>query len=150
MPGSLAGNEIREYVVPNTLTLPKLTPDLLRAGWLYGSETIYDIIKRDPGSKGHGTCMVVLAAGYLLGAAPRANIYLIKFTNEYWATSGPQIGWVQPRLELRAFEDAMQHIYDQVTTGGIPPHRSVVQVSHGRLGTTPILLIIKVLYVGYL
>ncbi|POS79147.1 hypothetical protein DHEL01_v202472 [Diaporthe helianthi] len=72
--------EVKTYVVPNEFGVPKLTPEHIEQGW----EPAPDIIDDDnPDLKGqgHGTS-VACAAGGLgeAGVAPRANLYLFKYT----------------------------------------------------------------------
>ena len=116
--------------MPNSITLPKLTDEQIAAGWKHGAENIDDVDARHSNGEGHGTCIASIAGGKSFGVARNASLYLIKWKNEYF--DGTQNKWITGNLELAALEDAMKHVYDQVTKGGIPPHRSVVQVAYGK------------------
>lgn len=66
--------DVKMYVPPNVVGLPKLTPKEVADGWEEGDELIDD---KNTDNR-HGTRVAGIAAGQEWGVAPKANLFLIK------------------------------------------------------------------------
>lgn len=119
---------ILTYVVPNAFTLKALTKEEYSEGWRYADEVIDDNVPRGH-DLGHGSAVACVAGGYTYGVASNANLYLIKMRNYYVnAMTGEKRRGGTP---LSALMNALQAIYNAVTSGGIDSTKSVINLSLG-------------------
>jgi len=128
--GELGDRQIRKYVVPSQYTLPKYSPGGKGQG---APDTIEDNLWTEDGPRytGHGAMMASIAAGKEFGVASRANLVFIKMINGFILDPQKPKEITQPRMRREAFIKALEYIYDQVTAGGIPPAKSVVEIALG-------------------
>lgn len=126
--GELGDRQILKYVVPNQYTVPKRPP------WANGKpvpDSIDDNIY--PTSQqlyeGHGATMASVAAGKKYGIASKANLVFVKMAGgAIMDEAKPDKVTPAPRTR-EGFSVAMEYVYNQVTSGAIPPGRSVVCIA---------------------
>ncbi|KAK3326765.1 hypothetical protein B0H66DRAFT_600872 [Apodospora peruviana] len=113
----LGDREIRIYVVPNQYTLSKYhpTPNQVLAGTREADETIEDNLYDSTGKS--------------FGVTSKANLYFIKIANGAALNSLMPTSITRKFNTREAFARAMEHVYEQLTTGGIPPTKSVIHIS---------------------
>jgi subtilisin family serine protease len=120
--------EVRDYTVPNSLTLGGIRPSLPESFW--GPEDMSDI-------SGHGTQVASIAAGYTHGVASLANLVVVKFRN--WARNPLNPG--SDRLVARgvmdgALEDAFKFVFGDVARqrkkSNDPTQKYIINLSYGK------------------
>ncbi|KAI0603033.1 peptidase S8/S53 domain-containing protein [Biscogniauxia sp. FL1348] len=124
--------EIRTYVVPNDLTLPKLDKNQFSIGVEHAPENMDDVTfdpQLIPGvitiTQGHGTAVACIAGGSLTGVAQNANLYLIK-----WKNMLTQDGrYIEERLKVPALKRGFDKVLDAVLHEDVPAPRSVVLIT---------------------
>lgn len=127
-----------QYIVPNTATLSKLTPDLVQEGWAEAAEVIDDNLPDPEHPDGHGTPVACIAGGSSpkVGVAWKANLGLIKAVNFYTRQHNGVTEVAKPpgsSFRIAAILDAFTVIYDvlQEPSYNIDPARTVINLSIG-------------------
>lgn len=119
-------------------TLPKLSPEQVAEGWTYGPEVIDDNMPNQYYGYGTGVACLAGATSTKVGVAPKTNLFLIKWQNFYMRLVNGQYEKRAPYPQIGVWIDAFNRIYNAwlpVSQGGsgIPPHRSVINLSSGEL-----------------
>lgn len=127
------------HIVPNQY-LPALDPESLAAGWRPAPEVIDDNM---PGyEEGHGTGVACIAGATSdkMGVAPKTNLYLIKLYNHFIRDKddGTIEGMRPAGQRASTWIDVFTRIYNawiptQQGGEGIPPHKSVINLSNSKL-----------------
>ncbi|KAI0145044.1 hypothetical protein GGR57DRAFT_517700, partial [Xylariaceae sp. FL1272] len=108
------------YVVPNSITLPRIDPS---RAW---PENLRDAREFEQ-SIGHGTQVAMLAVGRTYGIAPDADVFIIKISNNYYDSNGGlQKALIQPGALEAAFEK-VHRVVEATSRQG----RAVVNLSAG-------------------
>lgn len=120
--------KVSSYFVPNRLTLESISSKEHKEGWREPAEGIDDDF-RGLTSAGHGTKVACVAGGHDFGVARDADLFLIKIRSYYKdkITGKRRAG----EITLSALTKAFQTVYDAITTGGVDPAMSVINLSFG-------------------
>jgi subtilisin family serine protease len=79
---------------------------------------------------GHGTRVASLAGGLAYSAAPKADLFLIKYRNAYSISLSRGIVWFTPQAPLEAFQDGLWKVLDDIFVNG-KRKKAVVNMSWG-------------------
>lgn len=126
------------YVVPNSITLPLLSPEQIEYGWEYGAEVIDDNMPNQYYGHGTGVACLAGATSNKVGVAPQTNLFLIKWQNFYQRKVNGQYekspGYPQIGVWINAFT-GIYNAWLPASQGGlgIPAHKSVINLSSGEL-----------------